>query len=149
MEAKGKERTDHQSFRHGSTSSAQALDQTETELPFQYSLRPRRDHPHLNPDPAAAVPPVRYGGCLKNHAAKSGRHVLDGCGEFLPSGEDGTPESFKCAACECHRSFHRRESEADVLHHQPRISYGIFNYLYLYSRHRPLFLITKIYRVKN
>ncbi|RYQ80182.1 hypothetical protein Ahy_Scaffold1g106758 isoform B [Arachis hypogaea] len=38
-----------------------------------------------------------------------GSHVVDGCGEFMPSGEEGTPESLRCAACECHRNFHRRE----------------------------------------
>ncbi|RYQ80181.1 hypothetical protein Ahy_Scaffold1g106758 isoform E [Arachis hypogaea] len=39
-----------------------------------------------------------------------GSHVVDGCGEFMPSGEEGTPESLRCAACECHRNFHRREA---------------------------------------
>lgn len=52
---------------------------------------------------------VRYRECLKNHAASTGGHVLDGCGEFMPGGEDGTPEALKCAACECHRNFHRKE----------------------------------------
>ncbi|XP_038907118.1 zinc-finger homeodomain protein 10-like [Benincasa hispida] len=84
-------------------------------LPFQYSLRPTTDHPPLNPDPAAPSPssPVWYRQCLKNHAVKTGGHVLDGCGEFMPSGEEGTPDSFKCAACECHRSFHRRVLEEE------------------------------------
>ncbi|MCE3214708.1 hypothetical protein HAX54_053115 [Datura stramonium] len=35
-------------------------------------------------------------------------HVLDGCGEFCPSGPPETPESFICVACHCHRSFHRK-----------------------------------------
>lgn len=71
------------------------------------------------PDPsmiaraAAATVVVRYRECLKNHAVNMGTHVLDGCGEFMPSGEDDTPEALKCAACECHRSFHRREVEAE------------------------------------
>uniref|UniRef100_A0A9I9DCH0 ZF-HD dimerization-type domain-containing protein n=1 Tax=Cucumis melo TaxID=3656 RepID=A0A9I9DCH0_CUCME len=98
-------------------------------LPFQYSLRrPRTDPPPpppLNPDPAPASPPstpVRYSQCLKNHAVKTGGHVLDGCGEFMPSGEDGTPDSFKCAACECHRSFHRRVlEEEDVTNNTSRL----------------------------
>ena len=34
---------------------------------------------------------------------------MDGCGEFMPTGEEGTPEALKCAACECHRNFHRKE----------------------------------------
>ncbi|MQL73583.1 hypothetical protein Taro_005947 [Colocasia esculenta] len=54
---------------------------------------------------------VRYRECLKNHAARVGGHVLDGCGEFMPGGEEGTPEAIKCAACTCHRSFHRKEVE--------------------------------------
>lgn len=54
---------------------------------------------------------VRYKECLKNHAANMGGYVLDGCGEFMPSGEEGTPEYLKCAACDCHRNFHRKETE--------------------------------------
>ncbi|CAL5383567.1 unnamed protein product [Camellia sinensis] len=52
---------------------------------------------------------VRYRECLKNHAASVGGNVLDGCGEFMVSGDEGTPESLKCAACNCHRNFHRKE----------------------------------------
>uniref|UniRef100_A0A7C8YTP6 ZF-HD dimerization-type domain-containing protein n=1 Tax=Opuntia streptacantha TaxID=393608 RepID=A0A7C8YTP6_OPUST len=40
--------------------------------------------------------------------------VLDGCGEFMPAGEDGTTEALKCAACSCHRNFHRREADGDT-----------------------------------
>ncbi|XP_022929279.1 zinc-finger homeodomain protein 6-like [Cucurbita moschata] len=93
-----------------------------------YSLRPRRDHPPPNPDPAAPPPapssPVRYRECLRNYAVKSGGHVLDGCGEFMPSGEDGTPDGFKCAACECHRSFHRRVVEVVDNGRIKVVSYG-------------------------
>ncbi|CAI9757845.1 unnamed protein product [Fraxinus pennsylvanica] len=49
---------------------------------------------------------IRNRECLKNHAAKIGGHVVDGCGEFMPSGDEGTPEFLTCAACDCHRSFH-------------------------------------------
>ncbi|KAL3505307.1 hypothetical protein ACH5RR_035148 [Cinchona calisaya] len=52
---------------------------------------------------------TRYRECLKNHAASIGGNVTDGCGEFMPSGEEGTLEAFKCAACNCHRNFHRKE----------------------------------------
>ncbi|CAI0392272.1 unnamed protein product [Linum tenue] len=55
------------------------------------------------------MPAVRYRECMRNHAASSGRHVVDGCGEFMPAGEEGTPAAFRCAACDCHRSFHRQE----------------------------------------
>ncbi|XP_058777850.1 zinc-finger homeodomain protein 6-like [Vicia villosa] len=51
---------------------------------------------------------ICYRECLRNHAASMGSHVVDGCGEFMPSGEEGTPQSFKCAACDCHRNFHRK-----------------------------------------
>lgn len=54
---------------------------------------------------------VRYRECLRNHAAHLAGHVVDGCGEFMPGGEEGTPESFKCAACDCHRNFHRKETD--------------------------------------
>ncbi|XVF17908.1 hypothetical protein REPUB_Repub10bG0165300 [Reevesia pubescens] len=56
-----------------------------------------------------STPLIRYRECLKNHAAHAGGHVVDGCGEFMPSGEDGSLEALKCAACECHRNFHRKE----------------------------------------
>ncbi|KAF3640197.1 Zinc-finger homeodomain protein 6 [Capsicum chinense] len=52
---------------------------------------------------------ARYRECLKNHAANIGGNVTDGCGEFMPSGEEGTLEALKCAACNCHRNFHRKE----------------------------------------
>ncbi|KAJ6799977.1 ZF-HD homeobox protein [Iris pallida] len=59
------------------------------------------------PDPAADSA-GRYRECLRNHAASIGGHVVDGCGEFMPAGPG---EPMKCAACGCHRSFHRREPE--------------------------------------
>ncbi|EPS70697.1 hypothetical protein M569_04064, partial [Genlisea aurea] len=51
---------------------------------------------------------VRYAECEKNQAADVGRHAVDGCREFLPCGdrEDG---ALTCAACGCHRNFHRRK----------------------------------------
>ncbi|KAK8475328.1 hypothetical protein V6N13_126963 [Hibiscus sabdariffa] len=64
-------------------------------------------------------PLVRYRECLKNHAARMGAHVVDGCGEFMPSGEEGTVEAFKCAACECHRNFHRKEINGDSQYAPP------------------------------
>ncbi|KAI4386760.1 hypothetical protein MLD38_004665 [Melastoma candidum] len=54
---------------------------------------------------------VRYKECMRNHAASMGSHIVDGCGEFMPGGEEGSPEFFKCAACECHRNFHRKETD--------------------------------------
>lgn len=54
---------------------------------------------------------VSYKECLKNHAASLGGHALDGCGEFMPSptATSDDPTSLKCAACGCHRNFHRRD----------------------------------------
>ncbi|XP_052199824.1 zinc-finger homeodomain protein 8-like [Diospyros lotus] len=56
---------------------------------------------------------VAYKECLKNHAAGIGGHAVDGCGEFMPSpaAHASDPSSIKCAACGCHRNFHRREDE--------------------------------------
>ncbi|KAK7309794.1 hypothetical protein RJT34_06810 [Clitoria ternatea] len=63
------------------------------------------------------VPPpstvVSYKECLKNHAASIGGHALDGCGEFMPSlsSNPTEPRSLTCAACGCHRNFHRRGTQ--------------------------------------
>ncbi|KAL1538696.1 Zinc-finger homeodomain protein [Salvia divinorum] len=56
---------------------------------------------------------VTYKECLKNHAAALGGHALDGCGEFMPSpaSDPAHPTTLKCAACNCHRNFHRRDPE--------------------------------------
>lgn len=60
---------------------------------------------------------VAYKECLKNHAAALGGHALDGCGEFMPSpsSNPSDPTSLKCAACGCHRNFHRREPDDSSL----------------------------------
>ncbi|CAA6660438.1 unnamed protein product [Spirodela intermedia] len=58
---------------------------------------------------AAVGVSVRYWECMKNHAAGLGAQAFDGCGEFMPGGEQGTLEALKCAACGCHRNFHRKE----------------------------------------
>ncbi|CAI9775235.1 unnamed protein product [Fraxinus pennsylvanica] len=83
---------------------------------------------HLRPTPLP--PTVTYKECLKNHAASLGGHAVDGCGEFMPSPSATAtdPTSLKCAACGCHRNFHRREPEEtstatphflDFRHHPP------------------------------
>ncbi|KAF8081986.1 hypothetical protein N665_0854s0023, partial [Sinapis alba] len=51
----------------------------------------------------------RFRECLKNQAVNIGGHAVDGCGEFLPAGIEGTIDALKCAACGCHRNFHRKE----------------------------------------
>ncbi|KAK7362300.1 hypothetical protein VNO77_04410 [Canavalia gladiata] len=74
----------------------------------------------LKRNPTATPPPpqppsmvVSYKECLKNHAASIGGHALDGCGEFMPSSSTNPtdPRSLKCAACGCHRNFHRRDPQ--------------------------------------
>lgn len=50
-----------------------------------------------------------YRECRRNHAAAMGCYAIDGCGEFLKAGKDGTIDAFLCAVCGCHRSFHRKE----------------------------------------
>ncbi|KAG8383585.1 hypothetical protein BUALT_Bualt04G0028900 [Buddleja alternifolia] len=91
------------------------------------------------PVEAAVVGKPRYKECLKNHAVGIGAHAVDGCREFLPAGEDGTMESLKCAACNCHRNFHRKENGSGggggvfpfhqqqqlvITHHHPHGHYG-------------------------
>ncbi|CAL0312237.1 unnamed protein product [Lupinus luteus] len=76
--------------------------------------------PHTTVVPPPSQPPymvVSYKECLKNHAASIGGHALDGCGEFMPSSTTNPtdPRSLKCAACGCHRNFHRRDPQE---HHQ-------------------------------
>ncbi|KAG8051205.1 hypothetical protein GUJ93_ZPchr0009g1944 [Zizania palustris] len=52
---------------------------------------------------------ARYRECLKNHAAAIGGSATDGCGEFMPAGEEGSLDALRCSACGCHRNFHRKE----------------------------------------
>ncbi|KAK7291337.1 hypothetical protein RIF29_06396 [Crotalaria pallida] len=50
-----------------------------------------------------------YRECLRNHAASLGSYATDGCGEFtLDDMSSGGGRSLQCAACGCHRSFHRK-----------------------------------------
>ncbi|KAI5669788.1 hypothetical protein M9H77_19641 [Catharanthus roseus] len=64
----------------------------------------------------------KYRECLKNHAVGIGGHAVDGCGEFLPAGAEGTLDSLKCAACNCHRNFHRKETNGGHFH-QPLLTH--------------------------
>ncbi|XP_052189989.1 mini zinc finger protein 2-like [Diospyros lotus] len=57
---------------------------------------------------------VRYRECQKNHAAGIGGYAVDGCREFMASGEEGTGGELTCSACGCHRNFHRREVETET-----------------------------------
>ncbi|XP_043723266.1 zinc-finger homeodomain protein 11-like [Telopea speciosissima] len=82
-------------------------------LSFTNGVLKRIHHPRPI-SPVVQVPvPVIYKECQKNHAASLGGHALDGCGEFMPSPSATLtdPTSLRCAACGCHRNFHRREPE--------------------------------------
>ncbi|GAB2232256.1 hypothetical protein Droror1_Dr00011288 [Drosera rotundifolia] len=58
---------------------------------------------------------TKYRECLKNHAVSIGGHATDGCGEFLPAGDEGTFDALMCAACSCHRNFHRKETDVGII----------------------------------
>ncbi|OIW12450.1 hypothetical protein TanjilG_04199 [Lupinus angustifolius] len=58
---------------------------------------------------------VKYGECQKNHAANVGGYAVDGCREFMASGGEGTISALTCAACGCHRNFHKKEVETEAL----------------------------------
>ncbi|CAL0308114.1 unnamed protein product [Lupinus luteus] len=66
------------------------------------------------PPPSTVV--ISYKECLKNHAASIGGHAIDGCGEFMPSSSSNPsePRSITCAACGCHRNFHRRDNNSNL-----------------------------------
>lgn len=73
-----------------------------------------------------------------------GSHVVDGCGEFMPNGQEGTMESFTCAACNCHRNFHRKHEigatiNKNTQHHQQQRWTNIpnSNSLTLHHHHHP------------
>ncbi|KAH6788392.1 hypothetical protein C2S51_003398 [Perilla frutescens var. frutescens] len=91
--------------------------------------------------PKISNPRTGYRECLKNHAANIGGNVTDGCGEFMPSGGEGTLEALKCAACGCHRNFHRKEHS---LHHHGEVGSAMVHPLQLtpplpspsFSQHR-------------
>ncbi|PRQ15836.1 putative transcription factor ZF-HD family [Rosa chinensis] len=52
-----------------------------------------------------------YRECLRNHAASLGSYATDGCGEFTLD-DTSSPGGLQCAACGCHRNFHRRVTYA-------------------------------------
>ncbi|KAG8368821.1 hypothetical protein BUALT_Bualt15G0086600 [Buddleja alternifolia] len=54
---------------------------------------------------------VMYKECLHDHAAQTMDHFLDCCGLFEASSPNGILEAMSCAACHCHRNFHRRVEE--------------------------------------
>lgn len=65
--------------------------------------------------PPVAAGVVRYRECQKNHAVSFGGHAVDGCCEFMAAGDEGTLEAVICAACNCHRNFHRKEIDGETV----------------------------------
>ncbi|GAB4848768.1 hypothetical protein Ancab_003495 [Ancistrocladus abbreviatus] len=82
---------------------------------------------------SAKKPPSRYRECLKNHAVGIGGHAVDGCGEFMPAGAEGTLDALKCAACNCHRNFHRKEYDNSADQNQSLS----FHHQYIHPHHHP------------
>ena len=58
---------------------------------------------------------VNYRECQRNHAANTGGYALDGCTDSIPGGHEGTDLALFCATCGCHRNFHRREVDTEVV----------------------------------
>ncbi|KAL8035562.1 hypothetical protein ABFX02_12G105100 [Erythranthe guttata] len=89
---------------------------THTTQPYKFSSFTRgalKNHHHQPPPPAAAAV---YKECMKNHAAGLGGHAVDGCCEYMPHTTSSAtsitdPTLLKCAACGCHRNFHRRQPD--------------------------------------
>lgn len=82
-------------------------------MEFDEHDQEQEDHMSIHHQPVRKITGgggYRYRECLKNHAVSIGGHAVDGCGEFMAAGDDGTLDALKCAACNCHRNFHRKES---------------------------------------
>ncbi|XP_057472648.1 uncharacterized protein LOC130761175 [Actinidia eriantha] len=68
---------------------------------------------------------VKYEVCCKNHAVRMGKYSSsDGCLEFMASeGEAGSRDALMCAACGCHRNFHKKiEEKEEVDRKRPALS---------------------------
>ncbi|KAM1358033.1 hypothetical protein ACFX15_044334 [Malus domestica] len=131
-----------------STKSPEADSETPTRI--QQPLKPlsfsngvlKRHNPthHLHHQNIPITPVVvTYKECLKNHAAALGGHALDGCGEFMPSpaANLADPTSLKCAACGCHRNFHRRDPEDPVQPNTPAATTHVIEYQPHHRHHPP------------
>ncbi|KAG5621603.1 hypothetical protein H5410_006821 [Solanum commersonii] len=105
-------------------------------FPFSNGVLKRKSSFHHQPHHPVVV---IYRECLKNHAASLGGHAVDGCGEFLPSptANPSDPTSLKCAACGCHRNFHRREPEEPVVIPPQPIATAVLEYQPHHRHHPP------------
>nr|XP_007158386.1 hypothetical protein PHAVU_002G148900g [Phaseolus vulgaris]ESW30380.1 hypothetical protein PHAVU_002G148900g [Phaseolus vulgaris] len=84
-------------------------DQEEEQCMSAAAFDPTRMKLPLGPEAVMAAQPVRTS--TNDHAVGIGGHALDGCGEFMAAGTEGSLDALKCAACSCHRNFHRKESD--------------------------------------
>uniref|UniRef100_A0A0R0FD96 ZF-HD dimerization-type domain-containing protein n=1 Tax=Glycine max TaxID=3847 RepID=A0A0R0FD96_SOYBN len=41
--------------------------------------------------------------------------IVDGYREFVASGAEGTGGAMTCATCDCHRNFHRKEEQTQMV----------------------------------
>ncbi|KAL8532494.1 hypothetical protein ACS0TY_008910 [Phlomoides rotata] len=95
-----------------------STDNTEIDTPPHTTqpLSALKNHLHLRSEHnhTTAEVEVTYKECMKNHAAAIGGNAVDGCGEFMPlSSQSSTdPTLLTCAACGCHRNFHRRDPDS-------------------------------------
>lgn len=117
--------TNNTTINNTTAKSPEADSETPTRIqpskPLSFSngvLKRHNPHHHHHHQHHFTIPQlvVTYRECLKNHAATLGGHALDGCGEFMPSqsANPADPTSLKCAACGCHRNFHRREPDDPI-----------------------------------
>ncbi|XWS32867.1 hypothetical protein CRYUN_Cryun22dG0027200 [Craigia yunnanensis] len=75
----------------------------------------REEPPRSTTNSSVTIRSVSYGECQKNHAAGVGGYAVDGCREFMASEVEGTSAALTCAAYGCHRNFHRRVVETEVV----------------------------------
>ncbi|KMT08617.1 hypothetical protein BVRB_6g138940 [Beta vulgaris subsp. vulgaris] len=90
-------------------------EEEEEEQSSEMAITPtfKKNQQQQNLATTTATTTVRYRECLKNHAVGIGGHAVDGCGEFMPAGTEGSIDALRCAACNCHRNFHRKENLPD------------------------------------
>lgn len=89
----------------------------------------------------------KYKECQKNHAVSIGGYSLDGCCEFIAAGAEGTLDALKCAACNCHRNFHRKETAAIPISAAPATGEPFYPPPYHHNRrHTPPHFAPPCYR---
>ncbi|KAH1200022.1 Mini zinc finger protein 2 [Glycine max] len=68
-----------------------------------------------NNSPVTIVKHVKYRECCRNLACRIGGHIVDRCSEFVAYGAEGTSAAMTCATCGCHRNFHRKEEQIQLV----------------------------------